>query len=144
LFDCGANKVHGTALLKYSGAADKSPFDGPTNYENYINIQGTSQQMLFKANQQILFKPKNILTFFKTNQQTIFKKINKHYSKQINKHSSKQINTHSSINHLYYMLLAYFTWHILIKVNSLQIFDGCFYRKITRKNDNTYYLPRLI
>jgi hypothetical protein len=89
LFDCGANKVHGTALLKYSGAADKSPFDGPTNYENYINIQGTSQQMLFKANQQILFKPKkhsNILqnkstnnlqknqqALFKTNQQTFFK-----------------------------------------------------------------------
>ena len=40
LFDCGANRVHGTALLKYRGAPDKSPFDGPTSYSDYVNIKG--------------------------------------------------------------------------------------------------------
>jgi hypothetical protein len=44
LFDCGANKVHGTALLKYRGTeGDPSPFDGPTNYAEYVNIQGTEK-----------------------------------------------------------------------------------------------------
>ncbi len=43
LFDCGANRVHGTALLKYRGNPaphTSSPFDGPTNYADYINIKG--------------------------------------------------------------------------------------------------------
>jgi hypothetical protein len=44
LFDCGANRVHGTALLKYrespTAPHTPSPFDGPTNYADYINIKG--------------------------------------------------------------------------------------------------------
>jgi hypothetical protein len=36
--------VHGTALLRYRGTeGDPSPFDGPTNYAEYVNIQGTEK-----------------------------------------------------------------------------------------------------
>ena len=44
LMDCGANDIHGLALLTYSKAkepVDQSKFfKGPTNYKNYINIPG--------------------------------------------------------------------------------------------------------
>jgi hypothetical protein len=62
LFDCGANRVHGTALLKYRGsppAHTSSPFDGPTNYADYINIKGIKG----KPNQ--IIQPLHNWTFLK-------------------------------------------------------------------------------
>jgi len=40
LADCGANKVHGTALLKYKGSEEEDVFNGPTKYGDYINTKG--------------------------------------------------------------------------------------------------------
>ncbi len=60
LFDCGANRVHGTALLKYRGSPaphTPSPFDGPTNYADYINIKGIKGKahQIIQASNNLIF-----------------------------------------------------------------------------------------